>query len=324
MTWLVTLGTSVLLVLSSLFAGTVRFFYHSTPPATAPSVATTTRIVTTATTTTPQAETPTPILTSDGYKSGYYRDSRTIYYYFGSYSVPVLGADPTTFAAIGNIITGGYAKDKNNVYLLGKPLPGIDPATFTFISTDVPIPTESDYPGAYATQAYAKDKWHVYSVDTGSIYPPTIIAGADSATFTPLFDTNNKITDYSKDKNTVYYLWTIISGADPATFVPVYASVGYWESIGKDNKNVYYSAWVSGPIGSGDQPQSSQISGADPETFAVIGSGQTGSYSKDKNHVYFGASVVQGADPETFILNLNTSIDARDKNHSYVNGQKVQ
>ena len=90
---------------------------------------------------------------------------------------------------------GSFAIDSNTIYYTGKPIPGVDLATFT---------AQRTYPYYYGIDAY-----HVY--DIGSIHTGGIlIPEADSASFVVIDDSNNKIKYMALDKNHFFYNAKII------------------------------------------------------------------------------------------------------------------
>lgn len=98
--------------------------------------------------------------------------------------------DYHSFEAVGHDYYRGlrvYAKDKNQVYMNERLLPGADPAHFELLTI------------------YSKDKQHVF-------YEDLPVKGADAATFEYLGWT------FAKDKNQVYYEEKVLTGADPKSF----------------------------------------------------------------------------------------------------------
>jgi DKNYY family len=120
----------------------------------------------------------------------------------------------------------------------------------------------------------------------------------------------------TKDSRRVYSDSYIIVGADPSTF----EVLGQWGNYGKDAKNVY---WI---IEGEEGPEPHQVLGADPRTFQVLSADEM--YAKDANNVYWAGYPVLGADSATFsavvCVTDNCLIDAKDKNHSYSDGQIQQ
>ncbi|MCO4292401.1 DKNYY domain-containing protein [Solitalea sp. MAHUQ-68] len=128
---------------------------------------------------------------------------------------------------------------------------------------------------------------------------------------------------YFITKGKVYLWWgnsdgnypVEVIGADPKTFIPFDSIAG-----GTDKKSVFYG---------GPPEDFSKIDGADPKTIKVLnpkrGCWNCGDcYFTDDKNVYYGLQKIKGADPKTFtLLNLDT-IDAKDKNRKYFNGEPIE
>ena len=113
------------------------------------------------------------------------------------------------------------------------------------------------------------------------------IVGVDPESFTIL-----GMTEFSKDKNKVYYQGVEAPEYDVAT-IEVLENDG--SDYLKDRNGVYYrfpysDGWQGIPY--------DRIEGADPSTFEMI----EGGYAKDKNRVYNNTRIIEGADPKTFEL----------------------
>ncbi len=108
--------------------------------------------------------------------SRYYRDDDSVYhmfYYECYYSCPPMkieGADPDSFEEMDSY----FARDKSRVYLLGKPVDGVDRGSFEIV--------KSDYDQFYFV---GKDKDHVFISHTpdGPMPELQVWEGVDSATF---------------------------------------------------------------------------------------------------------------------------------------------
>lgn len=108
-----------------------------------------------------------------------------------------------------------------------------------------------------------------------------------------------------------------IVGADVATFSPIDDASGKSTDYSKDKAHVYLGTTV--------------VMGADPATFSVVGGpyktsgGTQYYYAKDKRYVYVNNLVIANADPATFaVVSGSTTINARDKNHTYLDGRIIQ
>jgi hypothetical protein len=161
------------------------------------------------------------------------------------------------------------------------------------------------------SQVYLVDGTHVY--DAGNVWiahtdTAFVVAGADPSSFAELSK------GYSRDKNNVYYKSVVVSSADPASFKKVSNQAESDEDCGfsywKDAHNVYLKG--------------SLIPSADPDTFRVIQyQGQPcniGQYSVDKNHVFYGNTLVPGVDLSTFVYKGGVTI--ADSRTIYVAGSK--
>jgi hypothetical protein len=180
------------------------------------------------------------------------------------------------------------------------------------------------------TLRYKRVNDEFYKTDSGEIYELTLwrydednvwytVSGLNSLMFwgeypnqKPLkyiidLDTYKKdtIPPFSRDKNHVYYVRYqadgtyrfIVEHADPKTFV----SIGYrW---GIDKHHVFTEIDL--------------VPKADPKTFLQLGY----DWGKDKKHVFWGTDIVPNADPKTFQVDKESDYLAKDKNHSYRDGQ---
>ena len=188
----------------------------------------------------------------------YYRDKNNVYYYdnYDGDVKKVKGADAKTFDAI-----EGYAlgRDKNAVYDKGKMIKGLDPVTFEDLNGDF----YKDKNGIYSF--YQKENEVV--VEKVEISPEI-----DLKTLQPI----ENYSEYSKDKNNVYYHFKKIEGADIKTFEPE----GY--SIGKDKMGIYY--------------ETRKVNGVDVNSFEVL----KNDFFKDKNNVYYKNKKLEIFKPKNF------------------------
>lgn len=123
-------------------------------------------------------------------------------------------------------------------------------------------------------------------------------------------------TEYSKDKNRVYYFHSnsdggirgILENADPKTFKRLCEY--RW---GIDKNHVYYEGIL--------------LKYLDTKNVIVLYSKDTSNqfinYIKDKKKVYFTDEEVKEADAKTFKLVLNKNWDAEDKNYKYKFGKRL-
>ena len=218
----------------------------------------------------------------------YYRDKNNVYYYdnYDGDVKKVKGADAKTFEAI-----DGYAlgRDKNAVYDKGKMIKGLDPVTFEDLNGDF----YKDKNGVYyegmlmkgidsksfelfVNYTHVKDKNGIYSFyqkeNEVVVEKVEISPEIDLKTLQPI----ENYSEYSKDKNNVYYHFKKIEGADIKTFEPE----GY--SIGKDKMGVYY--------------ETRKVNGVDVNSFEVL----KNDFFKDKNNVYYKNKKLEIFKPKNF------------------------
>lgn len=218
----------------------------------------------------------------------YYRDKNNVFYYdnYDGDVKRVKGADAKTFEAI-----EGYAlgRDKNAVYDRGKLIKGLDPVTFEDLNGDFykdkngvyyegmlmkGIDSKSFEP--FVNYTHVKDKNGIYSFyqkeNEVVVEKVEISPEIDLKTLQPI----ENYSEYSKDKNNVYYHFQKIEGADIKTFEPE----GY--SIGKDKMGVYY--------------ETRKVNGVDVSSFEVL----KNDFFKDKNNVYYKNKKLEIFKPKNF------------------------
>lgn len=161
-------------------------------------------------------------------------------------------------------------------------------------------------------------------------------------------------SEYSLDRDGVYYGIAIIPGADPLTFrllMPETFATLYQQyshertyDYAVDKNRVYFQGqvvegvdpltfvtlengfwrYVYGKDKSAVYYEGKLIPNANPQTFEILwqqvyeGCGKGHYYTKDKNSVYFKNSLVVGADPTTFVTLINSY--GKDKNGVYNDG----
>ena len=120
---------------------------------------------------------------------------------------------------------------------------------------------------------------------------------------------------YCLQNHQVYFLEKLVAEANPNTFQTNLENdyYGYW---GKDDRNAFYYG--------------QKVESLDPDTLVILNGGSNkdmgfGSYVRDKNHVYYGNSIIDGADPASFeFIYGYVEFHAQDKNHKYLRGVMVQ
>jgi len=213
-------------------------------------------------------------------------------------ATPIRNADVSSF----KILCSGfasYARDKNMVYYEGYSFQNMDIDSFCFAGD--------------TCGSVLMDNHHVYSIytlkksinDNNGIIKP--IAGVSPERYHQI---NNL---YGKDDENVYCKGRAIDHANARTFALIS------EYYARDTSNIYYDGL--------------KIEGLDANTFMLI---EGGSYSKDKNGVYYGLTAIDndqgepirytskqvvGADPETFEMIMSDKVDyAKDKTKHYWGG----
>ena len=221
-------------------------------------------------------------------RAGYHVRDDVVFYLnpFPGKAFEIDGADASTF----EVIDGTYARDSEQVYLNGNPLPGAQPGSFELL----------DRPG------FAKDSRRVYqhdqpistdpghfellggglSLDRTRVYAPDgSVLSNDPLEFEIIADGDDYL--FARDSGTVYVNNTPIRGASPDTFEVL--SGGY----SRDAEHVFYF----------DQA----VAGAEMAGFRVV----EGPYAVDYQRVYWMGKVIEGADPASFeVLNANFECSA--------------
>ena len=168
----------------------------------------------------------------------------------------IKGLDPVTFEDL----NGNFYKDKNGVYYEGMLMKGIDSKSFE----------------PFVNYTHVKDKNGIYSFyqkeNEVVVEKVEISPEIDLKTLQPI----ENYSEYSKDKNNVYYHFQKIGGADIKTFEPE----GY--SIGKDKMGVYY--------------ETRKVNGVDVNSFEVL----KNDFFKDKNNVYYKNKKLEIFKPKNF------------------------
>lgn len=162
---------------------------------------------------------------------------------------------------------------------------------------------------------YFKGCNQIYFYTSNTIGPHyAVVNGADIDTFEQIDDEY-----YGKDKRTVYYGSTEIKGADPKTFIVLK------QLLSRDKDHVYYITEtldlnISEVIFDDELAylkdtkkvfyRGTEIKGADPKTFK---DNVPCVHAIDKNHAYFGATILKDIDPNTIEYLFDNF--CRDKNH---------
>ena len=286
----------------------------------------------------------------------YYKDKNNVYYYdeYEGNMKTIKEADPKTFEGISYT----FGKDKNAVYKRENKLVGVDPATFEEIDSSFTkdknnvyyeeMPMKGVDPKTFepfVNYILVKDKNGIYKF--GKTWG---IDESDSKLFVEKVELSPEIdlktlkpignSEYSKDKNNVYYNFKRIEGADIKSFEPLGYVIGkdkrsvYYETqkingidvksfefleynFFKDKNNVYYQRgeFMDNP---GISYKFSKIEGADSKTFEAIDY----SVGKDKNNVYYETQKINGIDVESF-ESLGENF-FKDKNNIYYKNKKLE
>lgn len=240
-------------------------------------------------------------------KSGYHVDGAKVWYLENWTSKPfeVAGVDASTFQCpLPKDASETYARDRHRVYLRGRALAGVDPATFEILDG-----------------SYSRDASHVYRGETRicddpahfevlsanfvknskvvyRLYPQVEVQTTDVASFRKLAE--NEGYSYFADRSQVYVNGNPIEGADPASFTVVQGGHG------RDARRAYY---FDSPL-----PEGTLL-----ESYQVL----TGQYSRDARRVYFMEWVMEGADPVTFEVTDAKFQRGKDARRTYEQGEPV-
>ncbi|MDO8604571.1 MAG: DKNYY domain-containing protein [bacterium] len=222
---------------------------------------------------------------------GYIRDAKNVYGIIRNQqsddSVKRLEYDVNTFRVFTGSGDEAYTLDLNGVYFSNKSIAGIDPNTFTTVSSPGEIETwksRGKDPGSSLSGFYMRDKNYV-------VLNGNVLLKANAEKFRPIY-TGPYHQEFGTDGTRVYYKSDEIFGADPRTFSPLsnqpYEGCGYGP-YGKDGISVFY--------------KNSRVAGADPNTFEVLYNG----YAKDATRVYLIGTPLskEEADPTTFTADCN-------------------
>lgn len=135
------------------------------------------------------------------------------------------------------------------------------------------------------------------------------IVGADISSFSASID---GLSEYSKDKNYVYFRESRINGAEPTSFTIIKGG-----PYSKDHKNVYIQLQTRNDY------KISKLPNADAGTFELIVSKSSHHYAKDKRAVYMNGAEIFGADRASFIVLPENMSYGKDSAHVFYHGKKV-
>ena len=240
----------------------------------------------------------------------YYKDKNNVYYNY----IKIPDADSETFT----LLNFSYSKDKNFVYYNGVKMENTDAQSFTnlengyfkdknFIYYKGKALENSDSNKEFKTAFIEKIHtscgydFDLYISNNGNIYN-----FAELLTEKPQYDPASFTvysSQYSKDKNGVYYFGEKVDGLDSASFK--YFNYAYVS----DKNGVYYNE--------------KKISGADPKTFELLKFDNMNDdrYGRDKNNVYFNGKKINDSDSKSFeIISFSYS---KDKKNVYYEGTIV-
>lgn len=216
-------------------------------------------------------------------EAGYHVRDNVVFYLnpFPGKAFQIDGADAASF----DIFDRTYARDSEQVYINGHPLPGAQPRSFELLDRpgfsrdsrrvyqhDQPI---SNDPGNFELLGggLAKDSTRVYT-------PDGVVLSQDPQGFQIITDRDHYL--FAQDSRTVYVNNNPIRGAAPETFEVL--AGGY----ARDAERAFYF----------DEP----IPGSDSSTFQPL----EGPYARDSQRVYWMGKPIAGADPYSFeVLNAN-------------------
>lgn len=215
-----------------------------------------------------------------------------------------------------SVLQGQFVKDRYQVYFQQRPVKAADVNSFRVLNICYARDTARVFYYGYHNDVYnGINEIHCnaasfsileypYSRDNESVfYIYSKINGADANSFTIVGN------DFSKDNNHVYFGSKILKGADPLTFMMVPHAENSLDEINysKDQNHIYWKDKMLGEV--------------NVAAFKVLGLG----YATDGRHIYFQAGIVKNADPVTFKIYEHGygDGDAEDAANKYLEGKKV-
>ncbi|MCR4284278.1 MAG: DKNYY domain-containing protein [Parcubacteria group bacterium] len=192
----------------------------------------------------------------------------------------VEGVDTETFTITETVHTQlGLASDKDHIFFDGE-IVDVDKPSFEVL-----------------TNWYFKDKDYIYHVESYKYDYSLVRLERDIPTFR-IFVTGGPRSDYTLDKNGVYYAGEKIPDIDSDTFSVVSspAEIALLNGKGGPDLSGLYMRDLNNIVYRGKV-----LPGADVASFKPIFTGPyIQEFGKDKSNVYYESSLVTGADPETF------------------------
>lgn len=197
------------------------------------------------------------------------------------------------------LISGGYSKDKNSVYYIGKKIDGADPKNFKVLKDYIFTDEKNVY--LYGEKKEEIDLQTLKFFDNDSSYffdKNNIYFQGDKLENADFKSFKTMELNFSKDKNNVYLGNEKIEGADAKTFEVIDIYAGFAR-----DKNYLYSS-------------NERIKNSDPYTFQRINEHLV----RDKNQFYSKGKVLD-VDGKTFQIVKDYEKDyfmyAKDKNKVY-------
>ncbi len=197
------------------------------------------------------------------------------------------------------LISGGYSKDKNSVYYIGKKIDGADPKNFKVLKDYIFTDEKNVY--LYGEKKEEIDLQTLKFFDNDSSYffdKNNIYFQGDKLENADFKSFKTMELNFSKDKNNVYLGNEKIEGADAKTFEVIDIYAGFE----RDKNYLYYS--------------NERIKNSDPYTFQRINEHLV----RDKNQFYSKGKVLD-VDGKTFQIVKDYEKDyfmyAKDKNKVY-------
>jgi hypothetical protein len=219
----------------------------------------------------------------------YYKDKNNIYYDLGENMQTINFFDVASF----DTVTSHIVKDKNGVYAMA-PYKSMEYKKIEEFDPNKIIPIRNH---GRDSEYYKQDN-KIYQVEVSYDLNVKLleVPEADYETFEFPYESS-----LAQDKDHVFFMGNIVNVADPNSF----------EQIGpyfRDYINVYKIV----------NNELVVIDGIDGCSFELISFGDSQynwkGYSKDKNNVYYGTTVVKDADPQSFVV---TEDKVYDKNYEY-------
>ena len=212
--------------------------------------------------------------------SGYFKDSKNVYYFDVDKFEKIEGADASSFE---KVEYAGFYKDKNYVYFNGKKIVGMNFKDIENIDEEWSIIELEGTWIKYKDNVYYKGKKlkgissDNFNYFDGGLWYEIILSDKNGV---------YKFTETEDNKKTIEVTRLDSKGIDLETLERIYSPMDSSYYF-KDKNGVYFM----------DGNKFVKINGADKDSFRVT---MTGKYGKDKNNVYFEGKKMEGKNPVDF------------------------